>query len=244
MKLTDMTKNKPSLKKLNKVTESRFGFKINYEALTLAKAEAMRGKIMEAVNAIRKSSLIHTAEQDPQYLEMLIVYEGLSRFIDATKLVESKERAKRKLKEGELGKSEAILAAKDMVDSVQDMIEKVGKLQNEQLPALIDSIRDQIGAAQADQFKNSVGQVLGSLSQQLNQSRDSVDGAARALTGEAQDEPMDMGGAAGVDGMPGAGLPDEMGGMDNMGGAEAPPDEFGADDAAAGGPESLGRERR
>jgi len=243
MKLTDMTKNKPSMKKLNKVTESRFGFKINYEALTLAKAEAMRDKIMEAVNAIRKSSLIHTAEQDPQYLEMLIVFEGLSRFIDATKLVESKERTKRKLKEGELGKSEAILAAKDMVDTVQDMIEKVGKLQNEQLPALIDTIRDQIGAAQADQFKNSVGQVLGTLSQQLNQSRDGVDGAARALTGEAQEEPMDMSGVAGAEGMPGAGLPDEMGGADDFGG-EAPPDEFGADDAAAGGPESLGRERR
>lgn len=239
MKLTDISAKKTSLKKLNEMTSSRFGFKINYEALTLRKAEAMRNKIMEAVNAIRKSSAIHTAEQNPQYLEMLIVFEGLSRYIDASKLIESKEQ-KRKLKEGELGQAEAILAAKDMVDTVQDMIEKVGKMQNEQLPALIDSIRDQIGAAQADTFKNSVGQVLGTLSQQLNQSREGLDSSARGLTGE-EASAMGMGAAAGVDGMPGAGLPNEMG---DIGGGEAPPDEFGADDAASGGVEALGRERR
>lgn len=239
MKLTDISK-KTSLKKLNNVTESRFGFKINYDALTLPKAEAMRNKIMESVNAIRKSSMIHTAEQNPQYLEMLIVYEGLCRYIDASKLVESKEKQKRKLKEGELGQAEAILAAKDMVDSVQDMIEKVGKMQNEQLPALIDSIRDQIGAAQADTFKNSVGQVLGTLSQQLNQSREGLDSSARGLTGE-EAAPM------GVPGMPAEVPPGMPGGDEFTGdelGAEAPPDEFGAVDAAAGGEEALGRERR
>lgn len=244
MKLTDISK-KPSLKKLNNIVESRFGFKINYEALTLSKAEKLRGKIMESVNAIRKSSAIHTAEQNPQYLEMLIVYEGLCRYIDAAKLVESKEQQKkkqtRKLKEGELGQAEAILAAKDMVDSVQDMIEKIGKMQNEQLPALIDSIRDQIGAAQADTFKNSVGQVLGTLSQQLNQSRDGLDSSARGLTGE---EATSM--AQDASGFPAGAeeVPPGMPGGDEFTGAEAPPDEFNGVDAASGGEESLGRERR
>lgn len=244
MKLTDISKSKPSLKKLNNVTESRFGFKINYEALTLGKAEAMRNKIMEAVNSIRRSSAIHTAEQNPQYLEMLIVFEGLSRYIDASKLIESKEKQKRKLKEGELGQAEAILAAKDMVDTVQDMIEKVGKMQNEQLPALIDSIRDQIGAAQADTFKNSVGQVLGTLSQQLNQSREGLDGSARGLTGEeASAMGMSAGNIGGVEDVP-PGMPggDEFDDDELVG--EAPPDEFAASDAASGGTEALGRERR
>jgi len=237
MKLTDMTTNKPSLKKLNKVIESRFGFKLDYNAITLPKAEKMRGKIMETVNNIRRSSAIHTAEQDPKYLEMLIVYEGLSRWIDAYK----SQQQRRKLKEGELGQAEAILAAKDMVDSVQDMIEKVGKMQNEQLPALIDSIRDQIGAAQADTFKNSVGQALATVSSQLGQSREQLDGAARGLTGEAAPEAMDMGAMAGTEGMPGAGMGDSELDME-----EPPmePDAFGGVDAAAGGEEELGRERR
>ena len=235
MKLTDL-QNKPSMKSLNKVTESRFGFSIDYNSLTMGKAVAMSNKIFETVSAIRKSSAIHTAEKDPQYLEMLIVYEGLQRFIDATKLNESRQ----KLKEGEMGQAEAILAAKDMVDTAQDMIEKVGKMQNEQLPALIDSIRDQIGSEQADAFKNSVGQVLATLSQQLGQTRESLDGAARALTGEGvATTPMAM-----------PGMDADMGMDAGMGGddmSEMPPEEgdgFDATDAAAGGAESLGRERR
>ena len=243
MKLTDMT-NKPSMKKLNKVTESRFGFKIDYNSITLQKAQAMRSKIMETVNSIRKSSAIHTAEKNPQYLEMLIVYEGLSRWVDAYK----DQQQRRKLKEGELGQAEAILAAKDMVDTVQDMIEKVGKMQNEQLPALIDSIRDQIGSEQADGFKGSVGQVLTSLSSTLGQTREQLDGAARALTGEGAVAPMGMPGdpAMGGDPMgadPMGADPMAMGDPD----MEVPPDEgdgFDAMDSAAGGPEELGRERR
>jgi len=230
MKLTDMP-TKPSLKKLNKVIESRFGFSIDYDSLTYAKAEAMRGKIMETVSNIRRSSAIHTAEQDPKYLEMLIVYEGLSRFIDA----HDQMQPRRKLKEGELGQAEAILAAKDMVDTVQDMIEKVGKMQNEQLPALVDSIRDQIGAAQADTFKNSVGQTLGSLSQQLGQAREGLDSSARALTGEETAAAMSVpvGGADLGD----EGIPAELG-------AEEMPDTFGSTGAAAGGAEEVGRGRR
>lgn len=246
MKLTDMT-GKPSLKKLNKVTESRFGFAIDYNAITLPKANAMRNKIMETVSAIRKSSAIHTAEKNPQYLEMLIVYEGLSRWIDAYK----DQQSRRKLKEGELGQAEAILAAKDMVDTVQDMIEKVGKMQNEQLPALIDSIRDQIGSEQADGFKGSVGQVLTSLSSTLGQTREQLDGAARALTGEGAAQPMDMAGGMGGDEMAGdPGMDAGMGGEEDIAmpsfgpNGEEETDEFGASDAAAGGPEELGRERR
>ena len=239
MKLSNMIR-KPTAQKLNKVTESRFGFKIDYNAMTLPKAHAMRNKIYETVNSIRNSSAVHTAEKNPQYLEMLIVYEGLSRFIDASN--------KRNLTEGELGQAQAILAAKDMVDTVQDLIEKVGKMQNEQLPALIDSIRDQIGSEQADTFKGTVGTSLATLASALGQTRESLDSSTRGLTGEGA---PDMGGLPpGGDDMgadaAAAGLP-PMAGV----GPEAPPDMddgmgdgFDGADAAAGGNEQLGRERR
>jgi len=235
MKLTKLIR-KPTYQKLNSITESRFGFKIDYEAITLPKATAMRNKIMETVNSIRHSSAIHTAEQDPKYLEMLIVYEGLSRWIDAYKT------DKRNLTEGELGQAQAILAAKDMVDTIQDMIEKVGKMQNEQLPALIDSIRDQLDSSQADTFKNQVGQTLATLSQSLGQSREELDSASRSLAGEET-------GAAPLN-APGGDPALAMGGGDGPG-MEAPPDElgnepdeFGGTAAAVGGTEEMGRERR
>jgi hypothetical protein len=241
MKLENMIR-KPSFQKLNKITETRFGVSIDYDAITLPKAMTMRNKIMETVNAIRKTSAIHTAEKNPKYLEMLIIYEGLSRWIDAYK-------HQRKLMEGEVGQAQAILAAKDMVDTVQDLIEKVGKMQNEQLPALIDSIRDQIGAVQADTFKNSVGQSLTTMASTLGQAREQLDTAARSLAGE------ETSGGGDAMGMPGGDIGgDPMGGAPLPGAAsgdfDVPPDEgtggdgFGAVDAAAGGPEELGRERR
>jgi hypothetical protein len=82
-------------------------------------------------------------------MELLMVREGLNRWLEENRV----------LTEGEMGKSEAILAAKDMVDSIQDMIEDVSRMQNEQMPALIDTIRDQIGSEQAETFKSQVGGV-------------------------------------------------------------------------------------
>jgi hypothetical protein len=227
MKLSHIMTSKPGAKRINKVLESRFGFSIDYDALTLPKAEQMRTKIQEAVTSIRKSSAIHTAEKNPQYLEMLIVYEGLSRFIDATIIQENQQR-RRKLKEGELGQAEAMLAAKDMVDTVQGMIEKVGKMQNEQLPALVDAIRDQIGSPEADQFKVSVSQLLMTLSQQLGVGRDQLDSSTRALTGE------EIGGVGAE--------PEQMGDMGDQGPEEG--DGLDGSNAAAGGTEPMGRGMR
>jgi hypothetical protein len=228
MKLSNMIKS-PSLKKLNNITESRFGFNVDYNALTLPQAVKMRNKIFETVNKIRHSSAIHTAEQNPKYLNMLIVYEGLSQFIDL------KSKSKR-LIEGELGQAQTMLAAKDMVDTIQDLIEKVGKMQNEQLPALIDSIRDQIGSAQADAFKGTVSSSLTLLTATLGQTREQLDNSARALTGEN----MDMGDAIAAD----QNVEQEDDSGDEQEASDDEGDGFSGTELSAGGESPAGRERR
>jgi hypothetical protein len=164
-------------------------------------------------------------------MELLTVRESLSAWLQETR---------RQLNEGEVGNAEVLLAAKDMVDSVQDTIEKVGKMQNEQLPQLLDSIRDQIGSEQADAFKNAVGVTLDQLMQNLQAAREGVDSGVRVLSGEQVDNPMAMPG-------------DEMGApVDDLGAEPAPmsdldqeeSDGFAATDAAVGGTETLGRELR
>ena len=229
MKLSEMSVK--SARKINKLLESRFGFSINYSNLTVAKAERLSETITANLDKIRHSVNLHTAEQNPRYMELLTVKEGLSAWLD--------ER-RQQLTEGEVSNAEVLLAAKDMVDSVQDAIEKVGKMQNEQLPQLLDSIRDQIGSEQADAFKNAVGETLSTLMQNLQAAREGVDNGVRVLSGEQVDNPMDIGGA----GLPG----------DELGGDLPPPpvsdldadegDGFAASDAAVGGAEQLGRERR
>jgi hypothetical protein len=230
MNLKDISP-RATAQKMNRIMESRFGFAIDYNTLSMDKAGRLSQSLTENINRIRKSYGVHTAEKNPKYMELLMVREALSKWM-----------AERQLNEGEMGKSEAILAAKDMVDSIQDMLEKVSKMQVEQMPALIDTIRDQIGNDQADNFKSSVGQLLSSMVEQLTQAREQADGAARSLAGEGPAAGMSMPGAPDMGGM---GAPDAGG---SLGTVPAPDmqsgDNFGATDAAAGGPDVLGREKR
>lgn len=219
-----------NVRRVNKIMESRFGFAIDFKNLTFKKAIALAQGITEGLDAIKRTHSIHTAEKDPQYMEMLMVRESLHRWMIANE--------KRLITESELAKSEAILAAKDMVDSLQDMLEKVGKMQNEQMPALLDAIRDQIGGDKADSFKTSMAGVLNNLYEALTSGREGADQAARALAGEQVATPMDMG-MGGKAPVPAGGA-----GLGTAPVGEPGPDEFGATDAAAGGEEELGRERR
>ena len=128
-----------------------------------------------------------------------------------------------------------------MVDSVQDMMEKIGRMQNEQMPALLDSIHDQISAEQAEAFKTAVDPVLAGLEEQLRTGRETLDGAARSLAGEEVAGAMDMPAEEpAVDHEASAEDP----APDADASAEAPADDFEATDAAAGGEEDAGREER
>ncbi len=228
MKLTELGYTASS-KKINKINESRFGFAIDFDNLTMDRAVRLSQALGENLEKVRRGFGIHTAEKNPKYMEMLMVREGLSRWIAEN----------RPLTESEMAKSEAILAAKDMVDSVQDFIEDVSKMQNEQMPALLDTIRDQIGSSEADSFKAKVGGVLGNILTQLQDAREQMDSAARALAGEqVGGDSMDMPAPGGAEELPGA----------PAGGAESDldvdVDSFAATDAAAGGDTDLGREKR
>jgi uncharacterized protein YicC (UPF0701 family) len=229
MKLSEMAVK--SAKKYNKLMESRFGFAINFDSLTVAKAESLSETISANLNKIRHSVSLHTAETNPRYMELLAVQESINTWLDEQRT---------QLNEGEVGNAEVLLAAKNMVDSVQDAIEKVGKMQNEQLPELLDSIRDQIGQEQADGFKNAVGETLATLMTNLQQAREGVDNGVRILSGEQVDNPM--------------ALPGDQADLSG-GDTELPPapgsdldsdetDGFAASDAAVGGAEELGRELR
>ena len=227
MKLAEMSTK--STRKINKLMESRCGFAINFSNLTVEKAERLSETIVANLDKIRHSVDLHTAERNPRYMELLTVKEGLSTWL---------EQHRQQLVEGEVGNAEVLLAAKNMVDSIQDAIEKVGKMQNEQLPELLDSIRDQVGNEQAEGFKNAVGTTLETLMQNLQTAREGVDGGVRILTGEQVDNPMAMpgddlsGGDAGLPPAPGSDLDQDE------------TDGFGATDAAVGGAEELGRELR
>ena len=132
------------------------------------------------------------------------------------------------INEDEVTQAQSVMAAKDMVDSLQGMLEDISKMVNEQLPPLTDSIRSNIGDSQASGFNASVSGTLNDLLASLQGARESVNNAVLGLTGAAP-APVDMpAGDVGPD----------------LGMEEPTDDEFGASDAAVGGDLPLGREKR
>jgi hypothetical protein len=148
------------------------------------------------------------------------------------------------LAEDEEGKAKAITAAGDMVNDYTSWMQRVGQYQTKTMIELADAIKADFGAAEAEAFKAAVGPALSQTLEVLTQQREAVSNAVAVLAGEATpEEPMGMepGMDQGMDMPPEPGMdmsaPDEM--NPDMGG-----DEFGAADAAAGGPEAAGRAMR
>jgi hypothetical protein len=235
MKLSEMNR-KPTAAKLNKVVESRFGYALDFDKLTFKKAYKIASGLSESINKIKRTHGAAAVEQNASYMEMVMVRESIHRWMQ--------ENRTQYITESELAKSEAILAAKDIVDSIQDMLEKISKMQSEQMPALLDTIRDQIGTEQAESFKTQMTPLLGELMTQLTSARETADSSSRQLAGEQVAQPMGMGGDM-AGGMPGE-MPAAAPAAPVASDLDAEPmgDEFAATDAAAGGPEELGRERR
>ena len=124
----------------------------------------------------------------------------LQQMLKAATTAESKKSQNRRLKEAsELQQAQVVLAAQDMVDQIQKMIEQVSAMQFKDLPALVDSIRNDVGMDQAQQFNNDVTTALQGLIQGLQGSKVQLETAQGVLTGQ---EPVVPGQDAGATGMP------------------------------------------
>ena len=153
-------------------------------------------------------------------------------------------RTYKMLKESEVQQAQVVLAAQDMVDKMQSMLEDASEMQFKELPALVDSIKNQVGIDQASQFNADATAALTGLVQNLQGAKQQLDQALGVVTG--QTPPPDAGMAAmggapapGAD-MAAAGMDDMAAGADMAGGGIAPPPE----EPAAVPPAALGRAKR
>lgn len=97
------------------------------------------------------------------------------------------------LSEGEVQQAQVVLAAQDMVDKMQSMIEDSTEMQFKELPALVDSIKNQIGPDQAAQFNNDAQAALSGLVQNLQGSKQQLEQALGVVTGQGPVPGADMG---------------------------------------------------
>lgn len=138
-----------------------------------------------------------------------------------------------KLLEGDAAEAEITMAARGIVDELQDVIEKLGKIQNDQIGPLSDEMAYTHGPDQAETFKSSVDSAIASLLDSARSAKDSVNNAALVLSGEAPATDM-----APADNELGGDMQDDM--EDDIAA-----DIAGGDESASGeADEPLGRSKR
>ena len=153
-------------------------------------------------------------------------------------------RTYKMLKESEVQQAQVVLAAQDMVDKMQSMLEDASEMQFKELPALVDSIKNQVGIDQAAQFNTDATAALTGLVQNLQGAKQQLDSALGVVTGATPPPDAGMAAMGGVPApgaeMAAAGMDDMAAGADMAGGEIAPPPE----EPAAVPPAALGRAKR
>jgi len=240
MNIRDISKP-VTAKSLNESLAKRFGQRINLEAFNLEQLENARNNVRTKLSQVETTESFNSVQKD--------TYQKSKLFLDVlnAEIAEREQiQTSSKLKEGAEDKAELTMAAKDMVDRVTGWMEDTAEMETESMLELADSIRDEMGSEESENFVNNVRPALEELYQAMSATRDSLIKGVSMITGEGDfEEPMgdddDLGGDMGGDDL-------EMdvdigaeGGDDLEMDAE---DDFGADPAADGGDLEAGREKR
>ena len=182
--------------------------------------------------AMKKSQAGQTLNPDEQKLVGMVA---------ATAMQKESQQARRRLRESEIQQAQVVLAAQDIVDQVQKMLEQISAMQFKDLPALTDSIKNDMGVDQATAYHSATAAALTQLLQSVQQGKTALEGAQGTLTGQApvvpgQEPAADMG--ADLNAEPAADMGADL---------NAEPADMGADEeepTPLGAPEALGRDRR
>jgi len=124
--------------------------------------------------------------------------------------------------------AEVVMAARALSNDIQDHIERIGRMANEDIPSIADSMAHEFGAQRASDFKGQMEQILSTLLDANKSSKDGVDALIGTMTGEEAAAP--------------AVEPDPLGGDMMEPAMDEPVDDFAGADAEAGPEEEpLGR---
>ena len=201
--------------------------------IALAKEDQVNEKYQgfeKTVKAIRKGG----SARDPEAVAAAIGRKkyGKERFQKAAAAGRRLGESLR-LTESEIQTAQVVLAAQDMVDRIQGMMEDISEMQFKDLPALVNSIKNDMGVDQATQFQTQASAALSNLLTAVQGGKTEMEAAQGVLTGQA---PVVPGQAAAAPAAPGEEEVDLS--LDaNLPGGEEEEEE---DEVTVG----LGRERR
>lgn len=173
-----------------KALKANFDFNLDVAKLDKTQTRDMLVKFHNVIKEFKIKNT-HDSHNNPKYLQAVLLAEALANhynsFQQVNIIVENEE----------VEKSQVILAAQDLVDQIQKMVEQVNDMLVKELPALSDSIQSEIGAQEGAAYNEAATGALTQLNQTLSQTRTTLSEALNQLTGMGGDMMAPAGAPAG-----------------------------------------------
>ena len=232
MYLNDLNSASHNVGKINRILSQTFNHNVNLGEMSTDSLNRMLTATTAKIATIKESNL--TYWENAQYNKLKLIEHSLQTYIrEVAPARKDGKRAKMKesiVMEQDLDQAEVLLAAKELVDKLQKMIEEVAAMQVQELMPITDAMKNQLGFEIAEQYNTAADAALGGLLDQLKSAKTTLDNATLQASGQPVNgpSPTDMG--------------TELATADDLGDEFDGDDEFGGDDAAAGAPNPVGRE--
>lgn len=237
MKLTELQRNKASMAR--KALKEHFELNVDLDRLNQQKTRNMLGKVRGLLKEARQSSDLHTPQTNSSYLKLVMMEQMLANHYQDIRV-----QSRVVVENEEVEKSQVILAAQDLVDQVQKMIEQASKMNAEELASVTSGIAAEIGSAESQAYNDAVSAALITLQGALSAAKSTLTSSLGELTGQGGGMPApggeeDLGGLGGEE--PAPEMPD-LGGEEDLGDLGGEPDLGGEEEPEDIGP--SGRELR
>ena len=191
MKLTDFDKN--PIENATRALKEHYNVPFNVRKMSYAQARDMLYKVRGLMSETKKSTGFYESQQNSSYLKLVFMEQALSKHFAEISL----RKPRIVVENEEVEKSQVVLAAQDLVDQVQKMVEEVSDMLVKELPALTDSVQSEIGVNESETFNQQVSEALTSLQAALTQSQTTLKSALNSITGQGGAEAFDAGGDMG-----------------------------------------------
>jgi hypothetical protein len=159
-------------------------FEMSFEVSSLNKnnTKNMLNKITKLITEARQSGSFYKNQTSSTYMKLVFMEQALNTHY---KDLMNSPKPRIVFENEEVEKSQVILAAQDMIDTVQKMYEDTNDMMVKELPALVSSIQSEIGVNESTEFNNQVSEALRTLNDSLLNSRNSLEGALGTITGQS-----------------------------------------------------------
>ena len=177
MKLNDL-ENKNYAK-----TALKESFSVNFDVSALDKTntKTMLNKVSNLIKEAKQSNDFYKNQTSSSYMKLVFMEQALS---SQYKDLMNAPKPRIVFENEEVEKSQVILAAQDMIDTVQKMYEDINDMMVKELPALVSSVQSEIGANESTEFNTQASEALQSLNDALLNSKNSLQSALGTITGQ------------------------------------------------------------